>query len=367
MIVTNSKQAKEAAESIESSLGQPISTASHFYTLYYLTQQEDVDELEFDFFKLKDSLADDFLNYATAVTAEELHYISDNFEVKVSVNGKKEIPPIKYGNIWRSTSRLAEKITPESRDRRKALAVREATKELMEREAESKLSEDAAEIVYQIAFDNPLEKEYGTYESLVGEMIRRAISNTGAFIDNEAFLDAAQFLFGNEWLEAKGHPIDGMDATLYFYGWERNFGGNAWANVAETAKYYYEMSDEAFIDLMFSVEHNNGNFLNKTESEYQEDIKNLEISDRVKGKRLHALSPSAFVKHILPLYLDLAKEGDISPLYDIAISVDPQLRGYETLIPEQKKVPVVSGDPDDTLMKLVPVEEAGVGEWTKSW
>jgi len=367
MIVTNSKQAKEAAESIESSLGQPISTASHFYTLYYLTQQEDVDELEFDFFKLKDSLADDFLNYATAVTAEELHYISDKFQVKPRIDGNKEILKLKYGDIWSSRTRLANKLDLGGSRLRKAVSAKRAAKDFIKREASNNLSEDAAEIVYQIAFDKPLTKDYGTYNSLIGEMISRAISNTGAFVNNKAFLDAAQFLFGHNWQETRGMPIEGTNYTLDFIGWGRDFGGDPWANVAETAKYYYEMSDEAFIDLMFSIEHNNGNFLNKTESEYQEDMKNLSISQRAKAKRLNSLNPSAFVKEILPLYLDLAKEGDIATLYSIAKSVDPQLRGYWSLIPDQEKVPVISGDPKKQSAELVPGEDAGVGEWTKSW
>lgn len=367
MIVKNSNQAEEAADNIEETLGQPISTASHFYTLYYLTQQKGVDELEFDFFKLKDRLADDFLNYATAVTSEELHHISDEFKIKLSVSGQTEVPPFDYGDAYSSPSRLANDINPKSPDRREALAVRRATTALMEREAEKSLSEDAVDIVKQIATENPLEPEYNVSITRVGSMISKAISNAGAFVDNQSFLDAAQFLFGQDWLNTEGEIVDGMEATVYFHGWVQDYGGEAWANVAETAKYYYEMSDEAFIDLMFSIEHNNGNFLNKTESEHAEDQKNLQISDRAKTKMLARLSPSPFVKEILPLYLDLAKDGDIAPLYDIAISVDPQLRRYEHLIPEQKRVPVITTDPEGERPKLVPVDEAGVGEWTKTW
>jgi len=344
MKISSTEDIEPAIDEIEEYLGAPITRACEFYSLYYLTEQKGVDELGFDFFKVKDKLSDTLYNYSAYVLYREFMHVKDQFEINIKDNENDVSRRQPYLISVRPIDEIAESGWSNINDKFAIEGVKIAAIERMKEQINENLSGDAAANALEMLTEPGFYLEGGAVFAQPDEIMETSIKNAGAFVNDDAFLDVMQFVFGNDWRSVPSSRIPETPYTLTFRGWTQNYGGDAWAKVAESTKEYFNMSDEAFIDLMFSIEHNNGNFLDKVPSKHKDDIRNLEITDLSRTHLLNNIEPNEIIKQILPLYLDLAREGDIAPLYDIAKHSLPEIRGYKHLMPEQEKVPIIEGE-----------------------
>ena len=103
------------------------------------------------------------------------------------------------------------------------------------------------------------------------------------------------------------------DAT----GWLKNFNGPAWAAIARHGAEYESPTRVAWVDQTFSVEHNNGNFVNKIQPDGE---RREQIGDE--GFGTNHLSIHEYQNTYLTALLDRNHAGDMRFVFSVATRID---------------------------------------------
>jgi len=306
-------------------LSHPMTNACKFYTLYYIDKEIDVDGFDFYLMNTAKEQTKAFYNYSIQSCTREYekahaHFVIDNVRLQYLQAKHPDLkPPGATGT------------EPEVSKSRAQNIVRDQIGEI-ERGPDSR---EAINIAKQMMFHNPQKTKVPID---VGQMIDKAeITETRyqAFSKPRTFLKACEFIFGHDWGEQyryerpehiKIHPEDNPNA----FGWHVNYGGAGWERVAKTALLKSELSKEAYVDMMWSVEHNNGNFIDKVPNLFEEDMlpvketlnvereENDELYHKYKDEFTDKMVYANIFDNIIPAILGEARAGNIRPLYRIA-------------------------------------------------
>lgn len=293
-------------------IGRPIKSVAAFYSYYYLTEIRDEDQFEFDHFQTATTLQDALYNYSIYASSME----ATNAPIKLSFAGKE------IGDIDSDGGETKADLI-----------------EYLEGNAtHPNLIRGMLVGAYPI--------NYRMKRSGILESAKEFETKYNAFSHSKDYLQALKFIFGHFGLqstpiqnETKGEMSESEDRPVGKYGWANNYGGPAWAGVCETALHYHEMGKTAFVDLMLSVEHNNGNFMNKVPMNNHnaeillkealsepETPQEQQIVDAVHDNTT-AIHQEAF-QTILPLLLDMARDEEMLTLLKITAAHDKSVSSW---------------------------------------
>jgi hypothetical protein len=315
--VERREDVEEAMKEVFELFAQPVTTTSRFYTHLYLADVKQRDEFDFELFKLKNKLSDAFINYTVYAVAREIGNKDqklelDGFSMRELARGRvNELTAERYSDIRRENSN-----TPtlgEILDGQKGRLISAFVGGMNEDHTLGK----------NILMDNTFRIPRGTKLEGIIDVMEDMETKYSVLSNPFMFLEEAKRIFNFNYSAAVGETwwtreVGGES------GWSINYGGEAWGAVCETAMQARDLSDKAYVDIMFSVEHNNGNFLNK--------IPEIDESEReMVEKFFPQYEGSTFIKTeiydtIMPAILDAAKEENIRPLYKIAKDSDSSLR-----------------------------------------
>jgi hypothetical protein len=159
-----------------------------------------------------------------------------------------------------------------------------------------------------------------------------------AWTDSDSWFEAMKILFDTNWEQIYGDDRSGKQ-----YGWNPSFGGDAWARVVDTAQLKDEMGKQAYVDLMWSVEHNNGNFIDKIELNVSKErevinkaLNNMDdFSNETPQLGVDADS-GYFYDNVIPGFLTAVREENLRLAFEIARETinEVNLRRYRHHIPD---------------------------------
>lgn len=295
--------------------------ASRFYSLYYLSEVEGMTKYGFDLMKESDLQKDVFYNYAIYACISELGNLGHHW--KIGLDSLRDIA---------FSSGVLEGQGEDSLGVGDIGAADRVSMDI-EKEINMKGPNGAKHIVRQLMLnDAPYWTSPLSRNSMV-EMAEMAEEEYSAFTEGAKFLEAVKFIFGHDWASMYGDDRPGYipsQITDEDIGWVSNYGGDGWENVPQTALMKHEMGDNAFVDLMWSVEHNNGNFTDKVPNTDSEEVGAVRkyIMDELDEKNLVTTGKfryptektiaSEVRKTILNTILLYARDENIRPLYKIA-------------------------------------------------
>jgi hypothetical protein len=324
---------EDISEEIVDVLDKPVSRACKFYTLYYIDVELDIDGFDFYYNQEKDLQYDALYNYSIFACGGELkhlgkHFAIDNFKLDdilyraEGVNHREKTQAA--GQIYKSNASEYVKYLSEA----------------IETEAPPELHS----LIKQLMINNhinmtPIKDE----RDLVG-FIKTMEHDYSAFSRHERFLRACKFIFGYDWGQKfsdmfapalKVKPKDNPNA----YGWQVQYGGDGWSNVPETALLRHDFDGEqTFIDMMWAVEHNNGNFVDKLpfidNDEMEIVAKSFREEVKLADSRYIDIGGKITVGDIAPMYetrimqnvLDFARSENMRPVARIAKNMYSELR-----------------------------------------
>ena len=302
-------------------LSEPVGRVAKFYTLYYISEEMGNIGVEFDMRKEAEVQADSFYNYSIYATSSEISNLGSQF---------------KFGTV--ALHDLVESSGSDEQDREGSMLIdhgesaRRITDALKD-EIEENCPNEAKGKVKEIMFSSDLQLRSPDSVEMLRAAALRSEDAHDVYTDSETFLKASEFIFSNNWERLKNKVMphllyDSLDDGDI--GWAPSYGGDAWASIPRTALLKDEFSEKSFIDLMWSVEHNNGNFIDKVPNTRPSDIQAFaeQIRDEAWEKGMIGdinIEQSSgagiwteFRGDVLNTALDFAKSGNIRPLFQIA-------------------------------------------------
>jgi hypothetical protein len=339
----------EAVDEFIDVFDEPVTTASRFYTLYYLSEVKGIDIVDFDLFKLKNTMADAFLNYSLYACTRELS--RKNTKLMIAGIELRDLGRRKFGQmtneIYRDTvrPRIDDNIPPGD-------LIQEIEDALNDLIFNSQVGGEPG-LAFELLMDTTINVARGARQDEIANTMEIMEDKYDAMSDPVAYLNACKKIFEvnyNNMPSTTWGEIVGGDR-----GWEVNYAGEAWGSVAETALRFDELSEIGYIDLMFSVEHNNGNFLNKIPRVAEDEKTKLQRYFKEVFSASGNFQSTTLYKTILPAVLDAAKGENIKPLFKMAKPDEKRLRTdrriSEDLFPRERHLGI--GDefgekPDDT-------------------
>jgi len=328
-IITSQSDIEEAKQDMEDMFSDPIRTVSEFYVLLYLSENENVDELDFDLFQLADKLKDSLWNYAVYVSAKEMGHANRQLRYE-GVSMDKISSPRRYINRQSREGRMSKQEAEE-----RVMNVK-ADVESAIRNFNSKRQADIIESIL-------LRSQPGVIDSNITERrydkdFKIMLNKYDAFNPDSGFIEAMQWIFSFDWQDHADETVDYMKAGEES-GWRANYGGPAWGNVCETAALYTEFGRNSYCDIMLSVEHNNNNFLDKfpivDRDKVGESMRRM-VQEITSVEGWKQASDIHIYRNAMPVVLDLAKRTDLHPLFNVAKNKNRNLRGYRDLLPEKE-------------------------------
>lgn len=334
----------EAVDEFVDVLANPVTSASKFYTLYYLSEVKQMKEYEFDLFKEADKQADSFYNYSIFACITEL----TNLQTSWALGGHT------LGEIAEGSGAGGPSYTDS--DLRLPNDKYEALMDAIEREIDDTCPNSITDTVKDLMIRDLPSKGRANSIREIKVVCENADAKYDAFTDSIDFLRSAKYIFGNDW----DSLIDDRDVRNVLYeitrediGWYPEYGGSGWESVPETSLRKHEMGNNAFVDLMWSVEHNNGNFINKmpvTESdeaklvaEYmRKELGSMPMQDRPANAVISVSRvQSELNMNLIAVILSRARNEHLVPLYEIANMDDETLFGRgvsKDTFPGEKKI-----------------------------
>ena len=355
--VRNKNDIAGAAEEFNDVFSEAGTRAARFYTLYYIEQEMDVNGYDFYFKETKDRQADAFFNYAIFATGLELRHYRSKYRVANHV----------MGNVLKGADKQSPKESSNIREIPKsslANAMVEIVREAIDENVPIELKDRVERMMLKqnLSVDKP-----GNIEDVI-RICETLEERHNAFTEPEEYLKACKHIFNDKWLveyidkntEPVANPGEGeMNGREWLnyeikteitekdfneaMGWRFGFGGKAWAGVPKTALLKDELSKTAFIDLMWSVEHNGGNFVDKVPIVKDSDVEVIhdyllqEWEEYDKNVYRLPTEPerlkigSKYKKEILPSILQSARDENIRPLWEIASSAFTDIRSRRVL------------------------------------
>lgn len=346
-----------AIDEFNNVLSEPVSRVAKFYTLYYISEEMGDMGVGFDLVREAETQADAFYNYSIYATSSEMSHLGTYF---------------RFGDIMLGNLVATNKSDPTNAQERGEERNHERAPHIisiLEDEIEENAPEGAKERTKEIMFSSALQPtQPTTIEQLRGTALQSEKKHN-IYTESESFLKAAQFIFGNDW-QRLGDKL--MPYLPYGslndddIGWFASYGGDAWASVPKTALLKDEFSEKAFLDLMWSVEHNNGNFIDKVPNTRPSDIQAFAEQIREEAWEKGIIGDieieqssgtgiwTSFRQEVLNTALDFAKSGNIRPLFEMAKRKDrslanPRLR--DEMFPMEKMF-----IEDERILNLIEVD-----------
>jgi hypothetical protein len=334
MILSEAGSSKEGvSEEIIDVLDKSVSRACKFYTLYYIDVELGIDGFDFYYDKELDLQYDALYNYSIFACGNELtnfgkHFAIDNFKIDDVLYMSNSVD---HREKTKGARHLDEDVADDYLSYLMNIIDSEAPRELQS-------------LIKDIMVNNHVDLDPVANERDLLAYINTLEYDYSAFTRHERFLRACKFIFGFNWgkefsdIYAPSLEIEPRNNPNAF-GWQVQYGGGGWANVPETALLRHEFDGkETFIDMMWAVEHNNGNFVDKLpfiDREEREVIKKaLEEELNTVDDRYVNLEGPLTEQNILDIYndrlmqhiLDFSRSGNMRPVARIAIKMFTELK-----------------------------------------
>lgn len=265
---------------------KPIKQASLFYTRYYLTEIENVTEVAVDHSFHTNRLYNGFFWYGIYSCAREVSNIA----------GMSELP--RLDNRALTIEDLFTSSFP--------MSLGEYLDLIMEDDDMKRWTINIVDWHTNIDF-------MASGRRLAEEIIETAEERFNAFSEPMEFLDNCVKLFSMERL------------------WSTNFGGGSWASLARSIMQYNDLTKTTYVDLCWSIEHNNGRWLDKLFLDKEEQ----EIIERLSSNRItFSYATMEDSMEILDTILDEKRESKFNITKRYAFEYDSKLRRYDRLLPE---------------------------------
>lgn len=299
---------------------EPVSNCTEFYALYYLHEIKNVGGVEYSFRRKVEKQHKDFWNYGIFAVARELKNLKNS-----------------AGERWDYIEQIIEDMDAEMRIRRDyeddenvsinqletAIRGPQATKAVINKMLEDKLDLDSHEYdPYEVINDthdmyvNIQEKETHVW---VIDYCERLEEKLGIFSNPEPFIELASELFVK-------------------FVWDSFFGGPSWSGVCSSLLTRDELSDVVWVDMMWALQHNTGEWVNKIgysqdEMEYVAECVRQLPPQAVEGIEEYKRTGDSLysVGDALQYVLDSKREGDfnkIFPFLRLANESFVRYRGY---------------------------------------
>ena len=258
---------------VSGNIGNILEAAAVYYALLYFVQIEQKEELSFEFSLMTQNLSRTFLWYIVAATHREYWGARTRYYIDGQEAG--DVSPEQYENHLK-----------------RALGVR-----------------GLADVYYEL----PLVASPAS--------VYRKLAEAGVLSDpTDRCLDVEQLFAsmagtppGVESGLAGARQIEERDET----GWMREFNGDAWEAIAAHGADHEDPTPVAWVDQTFSIEHNNGNFFDKTNVDYE---RLQTLGESVYG--YPDLGRIEYRQTYLPELLDRNHAGDMSYVIGVAAGVD---------------------------------------------
>lgn len=339
----------EISEQMYDVFTTPATQASKFYTLYYIVEELDLNEFDFDLFEATNEQKDAFYNYSVYVCAREMSNIYSHFAIdNIKLDGIHQMHPdleavMGVAPVAGVTENKAEVMVEE-----------------IEEQIDNNAPRDIRRKVKQIMLRDPQNTGPPITLGELKTLNKGAEEQWSVFSDSDKFLRACKFIFSHDWGRKyrESQPpyisIDPKDNENAF-GWQVQYGGDAWGSVAKTALLKNSLGGKAYVDMMWAVEHNNGNFIDKIPDIQSIDIESVTGTlneEREENDSLYHAYKSGYtdkmiathlLDRIMPSILDAARSGNIRPLYRIMQNrfeiLGRDVRG--TMLPQKRPLGII--------------------------
>lgn len=261
-------------------LGQPVSSGSLFYALYWLDEVRNETEAAFDFTQLRNDLWDGFQVYGLYSVVRELGVAFDHFWIDGEVMSSYH----DRGAFREAETRITEQVS-------------------------SGDSEYLASLVIDSA---PLkrEKQFRADGEAMFNLLMTAEEQWSAISEPDRFLSAAEDIFSKP-------PQGGLRPE---FGWQDQYGGDAWGAICRHLLRAGDLPKTVWINQSWAIQHNNTIWLNKLQIPRQERSDVSEVFHRIyPGNHLvGTLSNEEIFDTALRRLLDERKKGNMEPVFAYA-------------------------------------------------
>jgi hypothetical protein len=218
----------------EETAGRPIRNASLFYSLYYLSEIEGVDEASYDLFQVTDHLYDGLYAYGLHTITLEMQHIGRWFEV----NGE----PFAEATEQQIVDHFEEAIS----DKNQLYAIRAAMR----------FFHMGADLIFSPKVP------WKSFAFIQGDL---------ELADNPIqWVETAKEMYG-DYKEGRIKMSPGEeDQWPNYTGWVGGYGGPGWEAVAKHILRRQELTKIAWVDQSWSVQHNGGNWIDKIDMDPRE-------------------------------------------------------------------------------------------------
>lgn len=319
-------------DNFTSTLDRPITLACKWYSYYYLAEVHNIQKADFELTKLANDLHNTLLDYSVYATYRELTNKAAQFEFVgtplLEINKFQDVNG-DYPKSFRQD--LLGHGVIQSKDLQRELVTEEIRKEFIESYSDNEENIPPRQI-YNFVLQSNLEHPMGSQYTDIHSASKSWERNHGVFSNPRDALKVAKVVFNT--------TPGTKQAIRKNSGWVSGFGGPAWASVCKSALEYYKLSKVAYVDLMFSIEHNNGNYLNKISPKAGEEAEDIHpiIENRHPEIDRELIYPSAgfpnkysnndIYQVIMPEILDMVKNEEMATPLKIASKSDPRIRRW---------------------------------------
>lgn len=276
------------AENVFATIGRPVRSASLWYALYYLVEIEGVAEAAFDFKQERRKQAEAFYQYGRYAMLKEFTNAGDRYIVAGSNlldlddEAKREHA---FEFLFPDDRVMAEAWLEWVDQRRRLMELMSSRNEVAVQDG----LERATRVNRNTPPDEPIETIFKRFFRAMPDLTMTASR-----------------------ARRTSHT-----------GWSRGFDGPAWAAIGEHLERHDELSDTAFVDQSWSVEHNNSNWIDKINLVEDDRETDAVAEIRFDGAAETGAQPSEIGGHAdlirgLQQILDAARESDLEVLFDYA-------------------------------------------------
>ena len=303
----------------------PVTHCCRFYTNYYLGKIKEFKDFDFELKRVASKQSDAFYNYSIYSCAKEMM----NVWTRVEFGGVKLSSVLRRASVYEDGDGRGE-LSLADMSPKGAKEVLNGLKSHIEETAPTK----SKGLIKEILLNNNSDENFYVTEEMMIKFCKLVEDKYRAFTEPEMFLSACRYIFGQDFSQIftreEAPPFLLKGGEFKDIGWKPEYGGKGWESVAKTALLKDDFSDPSMVDLMWSVEHNNGKFIDKVP-----EITDDELSALRKGLRWEwekadmpmdidasfpwiKLEKGDILQSVLPVALDFGKEENIEPLFKMA-------------------------------------------------
>lgn len=297
---------KELNKITFNTVARPIRSSSLFYSVYYLSEIENMEDASFDLFKLTNSIDKGMYYYSIGSISKEISKAVDRLIIKGNTikQGFSEDPQAPLSSIRRFVS---SNVGPQYQNMANKILIDVANQEF------------------------PLGRR--GFRGFRDQMMD-VEDKYNALSEPDVYVNACRGIFGVKPAKSKREELLGTDIT----SWSSGFGGDGWTGVCDHFLNREELPKRAWVDISWSVQHNTGNWLNKisiNNDEFQVvfDVNRGTVIRRVNGGGFAEVNVdsteemrSGDVRRILTDdILDANAEGDMDRVFEYAVHYNDEV------------------------------------------